>query len=101
MPGNEPDLFYCYRHKKEPTRVTCGRCGRPLCPKCIVIGTAGVRCQLCAKGNVKVRPLGLAHDASSGISRLIGSVSRTTGGYWIVWIVIMLITSGALCGRHR
>ena len=101
VPGEEPGLYYCYRHKREETRVTCGRCERPICTRCMVIGPAGVRCKICARGKVGVRPMGLAHDLWFSVKGAFGSISRTPGGYWIVYIVIMVLVSGSFCGRHR
>jgi hypothetical protein len=69
VPAGEDGLFYCYKHKKETTRVTCGRCERPICTKCALFGSAGVRCRDCAKSNVAVRPRGLVHDVGTGFSR--------------------------------
>lgn len=37
----------CYRHPQRTTWVSCGRCGRPLCPDCIRHGPVGVRCAEC------------------------------------------------------
>lgn len=37
----------CYRHPNRETLVTCGRCGRPLCPDCMHHGPVGVRCTEC------------------------------------------------------
>ena len=99
VPGDETGLYYCCKHKKEQTRVTCGRCERPICTKCMMIGHAGVRCKQCAKGKVGIRPAGVAHDVAGGLKGLFGSLARTPGGLWIMWIVVMAIL-GSLCGRR-
>lgn len=39
---------YCYKHPKEETGLSCGRCERPICTRCVVIGPAGPRCRECA-----------------------------------------------------
>lgn len=71
--AGEDGLYYCYKHKKETTRVTCGRCERPICTKCSVIGSVGVRCRECAKNRVPIRARGLVHDAGkSPVTRRLG-----------------------------
>lgn len=37
----------CYRHPDRKTYVSCGRCGKPLCPDCMRFGPVGIRCQEC------------------------------------------------------
>ncbi len=37
----------CYKHPREETRLSCGRCERPICTRCSVLGPAGVRCREC------------------------------------------------------
>lgn len=38
----------CYRHRNVSVSVSCGRCGRPICPDCMVSSAAGMRCPECA-----------------------------------------------------
>lgn len=38
----------CATHPEVETNLTCGRCGRPICPKCIVQTPVGPRCPDCA-----------------------------------------------------
>ena len=37
----------CYRHPERETWVSCGRCGKPLCPDCMMHGPVGIRCREC------------------------------------------------------
>lgn len=37
----------CYRHPDRPTRLSCGRCGKPLCADCVQHGPVGIRCREC------------------------------------------------------
>lgn len=71
--GTEEGLYYCARHKKETTRVTCGRCEKPICPKCMVMGSAGVRCKECAQNRVPIRARGVLHDASKSVTSSPGA----------------------------
>jgi hypothetical protein len=51
--GQEPDAdngrLFCYRHPDHETWVRCGRCDRPICPKCAMQGPVGFRCRDCGK----------------------------------------------------
>jgi hypothetical protein len=38
----------CARHPKVETNVTCGKCGTPICPRCMVETPVGMRCPDCA-----------------------------------------------------
>ncbi|MEI7834506.1 MAG: hypothetical protein WCJ56_15060 [bacterium] len=39
----------CYRHPDRKTYVSCGRCGKPLCPDCMRFGPVGIRCDECLR----------------------------------------------------
>lgn len=83
--AGEEGLYYCYKHRKEPTRVTCGRCERPICPKCLVVGPAGVRCKVCARNRTPIRIRGLAHSAGSAI----GGIDGRKVWYLYIWASII------------
>jgi hypothetical protein len=38
----------CATHSGVETNLTCGRCGTPICPKCLVQTPVGARCSKCA-----------------------------------------------------
>jgi uncharacterized membrane protein len=46
VPG-EPGVYICARHKNTHTRLRCGRCETPICPKCTVMTPVGARCRDC------------------------------------------------------
>jgi hypothetical protein len=46
VPG-EPGVYYCAHHKNVQTRLRCGRCEAPICPKCTTFGPTGARCKEC------------------------------------------------------
>ncbi len=48
LPSDDGRLF-CYRHPDRETWVRCGRCDRPICPKCAMQGPVGFRCRICGK----------------------------------------------------
>ena len=39
----------CKRHPGIETGLSCGKCGEPICPKCMVQTPVGGRCPACAK----------------------------------------------------
>jgi membrane associated rhomboid family serine protease len=43
-----PDRVACYRHVDHLTGVHCTRCGRPICPDCMVVAPVGHLCPSCA-----------------------------------------------------
>lgn len=45
----DDDRLFCYRHPDRETWVRCGRCDRPICPKCAMQGPVGLRCKQCGK----------------------------------------------------
>ena len=38
----------CATHPSVETELTCGRCDRPICPRCLVQTPVGARCRQCA-----------------------------------------------------
>ncbi len=39
----------CKRHPRVETALTCGKCGDPICPRCMVQTPVGIRCPTCAR----------------------------------------------------
>lgn len=42
-----PGTEHCYRHPSEQTGVHCTRCGRPICPACMIEAPVGYQCPEC------------------------------------------------------
>ncbi len=96
VPG-EDGAFYCDRHKKVVTRVRCGRCEKPICPRCTVFGPAGTRCRDCARNRVPIRPMGVLHEVTRSIDS--PGPARTVW-YLAIWSLFLHIFSGLFGGRH-
>ena len=45
---------FCAKHSDAPTRLRCGRCETPVCPRCMIHAPVGIRCPDCA--NVRSVP---------------------------------------------
>lgn len=39
----------CATHPEVETNLSCGKCGKPICPRCMVQTPVGARCPQCAK----------------------------------------------------
>jgi len=74
--------MYCAKHPNELTSLSCGRCERAICTKCLVHAPVGIRCRDCAPA----QPL----HARRGIG-VIGGV--------IIVIVLIAVTGSVLGDR--
>jgi membrane associated rhomboid family serine protease len=45
------ELTACYRHADRRAGVACQRCGRPICPSCMVPASVGFHCPACLQGH--------------------------------------------------
>jgi membrane associated rhomboid family serine protease len=48
-PPPAPTVEVCYRHPGTETRVHCTRCGRPICPECMIAAPVGHQCPECVQ----------------------------------------------------
>src|SRR2546423_388400 len=78
-----PEPRPCVRHPNRETLVSCGRCGKPFCPDCLVHTPAGQRCYECAG----IRRRAASTAVASGLAKafvvvLLGSAigSFVSGG---------------------
>ncbi len=82
-PIDEP--VFCYRHKKEPTLLRCGKCDRPICYKCVMTGASGPRCPDCGRQKI---PFSLNGTLAS-VRLTAGRIMR--GNPWSIVIAIMVV----------
>jgi hypothetical protein len=100
VPG-EPGVFFCARHRNVKTRLRCGRCEKPICPKCTKFGPTGARCADCASNRTshmyQVKPwqFVLAFLVAFGCS-LLGSLAATFSGFFLLFYAPLV---GTLIGK--
>ena len=86
-PQTEPEygLHRCATHPDVETGLACGRCGKYICPRCMIQTPVGARCGDCAKvtrqPTFDVRPFYYLRAA------LAGGVTAVIGG--IVWGLLL------------
>ena len=83
-PQQDEPQHTCYRHKHIKTELSCGRCGRYLCHKCVVLGAAGPRCRDCARQSISLRPGAVVYEAKTGVLSLL----RQPYGWYIAIVVL-------------
>ena len=92
VPGGDGE-YYCARHVKAVTRLRCGRCESPICPKCTVYTPAGTRCRPCSKNKIALRPAGVLHSAASLAASAAPGVGRRVW-YLALWYLILSFLRG-------
>ena len=77
----ETDPSYCARHSRVETRLSCSKCGTPICPQCLVQTPVGARCPDCAQ----VRRLPTFELGIATYARAVGAgvvLAGATGAAW-------------------
>lgn len=61
----------CANHPGRKTLVSCGSCGKPLCPDCMVYSAVGIKCKECARlprsATVSLKPHRLLRAVAAGL----------------------------------
>ncbi len=103
VPGEEA-VWFCARHKTTRTRLRCGRCEKPICPKCTVMAPTGARCRDCVSNRdahmyqVAPKHLGLAFGASFLVGAGGALLTSVAGAFWL-WILLYAPAIGPVLGR--
>lgn len=82
----ETGSMRCARHPDVETRLKCGKCGTPICPRCMVETPVGARCPDCAK-QTKLP----TYDVSS--THFIRAVAAGLGSAIVIGLVWGIIDS--------
>lgn len=71
----------CATHPNVETNLSCGKCGKPICPRCMVQTPVGARCRECAR----LHKLPTFQISTQHYVRAIGTtlgMAATTGSLW-------------------
>jgi hypothetical protein len=77
---NAPDIQYCARHPGRETAVRCGKCGTPICTRCMIQTPVGMRCRECAQ----LRRLPQFEVKTDLLARAIPAGLAVSCGAWYV-----------------
>lgn len=85
------DVVYCARHPDVETYLRCGKCGTPICPRCLVQTPVGARCPDCAR---------LSRLPTFDVSPVFFARGMTAAGASgaLVGVLWALLTGGARLG---
>lgn len=88
MSNPEPGAPVCYRHPGREAHIRCQRCGRNICPDCMIAAAVGFQCPECvAEGRRTTR----SPQAAYGGARVSSSTATTfvlIGINAVVWLLI-------------
>jgi hypothetical protein len=81
----------CATHPDVETELACGRCGKPICPRCLVYTPVGTRCRDCAQ----VRRLPTYQIPTAYLLRGIGAAAAAGAAIGGVWALLLSQRLGA------
>ena len=91
----------CATHPEIETELRCGKCGKPICPKCLVQTPVGARCPDCAKLHklptyrVSTKYFLRAIGAALGMALVCGFVwGKITG--WVPFLFLSLLLAAGV-----
>ncbi|MDZ4277860.1 MAG: hypothetical protein U1B78_01845 [Dehalococcoidia bacterium] len=75
----------CATHPSVETELACGKCGKPICPRCLHHTPVGARCRQCA--NIRRLP---TYQISAGyLARGAGAAAGAGAVLGVVWGVLL------------
>jgi hypothetical protein len=77
----------CATHPSVETELSCGKCGKAICPRCLIHSPVGARCRECA-GNRRIPTYNMsgATFARAGAAAIAGGI--VLGAAWAFFNVI-------------
>jgi len=91
----------CATHPGVETNLRCGKCGKPICPKCMVQTPVGARCRDCAKlyklptYRVSAKYYLRAISTALGMAIVCGVVWGVVRGFVPFFFLNLLLAPGA------
>ena len=97
-PAEGPEARRCVRHPDRETLVSCGRCGRPFCPQCLIHTPAGQRCFECAgvRRDAPQRAAAAGVAKAFGVAALGSAIGASVG---LLFLLIAALATGAIGGQ--
>ncbi|UDY37146.1 rhomboid family intramembrane serine protease [Dermatobacter hominis] len=89
----DPAQPTCYRHPDRPAGVGCQRCGRPICPQCMVQASVGYQCPDCTHARPQKVVSGAAAFGRGGGDVIVGKVLIAIN---VVAYVLMVTVGGSV-----
>lgn len=90
--ADEEGQLYCYGHPKEPTRLRCSRCERPICGRCAIPASVGQHCPECvAEARRSAPKVRTALQATAPATRAIMGI--------VIGVFILQMATGVTSGR--
>jgi len=86
----------CALHPETETNLRCGKCGQPICPKCLVQTPVGARCPECAALKrlpvYDVPAVFYARAIAAGLiaASVLGAIWPFIPSFYILWFLIAL-----------
>jgi hypothetical protein len=84
----------CATHPSVETELTCSRCGKPICPRCLVITPVGARCRECAQ----LRRLPTYQVGTPFVLRGLGAALAAGAAIGALWAFLFPYRVGAFIG---
>lgn len=78
----------CYRHPDVETRVHCTRCGRPICPDCMIAAPVGHQCPTCVAEARKAFRMGPARRARTAVGSMTRLLMVVIGAMFVLEIAL-------------
>ncbi len=91
----------CATHPDVETNLRCGKCDKPICPKCMVQTPVGARCRDCAQlyklptYSVSTRYYLRAVGTGLGMAIACGLVWGVVGGFLRFFLLSLVLAAGA------
>lgn len=87
----------CAAHPNVETELSCGRCEKPICPRCLVHSPVGARCRECTQGR-RIPTYNMSGTTFARAAAAAIAAGIVIGGVWAFFNVISYIFYGVIAG---